>query len=86
MEPIYPLYEDDYDDEDDDLFMYIQAATRLTSSAMEAQLLKPGATADETADQVMLFFETAFRRIRDLSEEDDDFLDTVEENGEIEPL
>ena len=86
MEPIYPLYEDDFDD-GDTLFMSIQAATRLTSAAMASQLLKAGSTTEETAENVMLFFDIAFRRIRDLAEEDeDDYLDHVEEDGEIEPL
>lgn len=89
MEPIYPLYEDDYDDDDldDNLELCIQAATHLTTAAMQSQLLKAGASTEETAEQVMLFFDIAYRRIRDLAEEDDDdFIDQIEEDGEIEPL
>ena len=88
MEPLYPLYDDDdYDEMEDNVPLCIQAATQLTSAAMGSQLLKAGASTEETAEQVMLFFDIAFRRIRDLAEEDDDdFMDQVEENGEIEPL
>lgn len=87
MEPIYPLYEeDDYDEVSDTQYLGIQAATRLTSAAMQAQLLKAGVSTEETAEQVMLFFDIAYRRIRDLAEEDDDYIDQVEENGDIEPL
>jgi hypothetical protein len=87
MEPIYSMYEDDYDDLDDSLSLLIQAATQLTTAAMQSQLLQPGGSTEETAEQVMLFFDIAFRRIRDLSEEDDEeFLNGLEDDGEIEPL
>ena len=85
MDPIFPEY--DYEEEDlRDL--YLQAATRLTCSAMEAKLLtaSEGEATEETAENVLLFFEMAYRRIRTVAEDDDDYLDEVEENGENEPM
>lgn len=86
MEPLYPLYDDDFADTDD-IQLCIQTATKLTASAMALQMIKPASSTEETAEQVMLFFDVVYRRVRDLTQEDeDDFLDQVEENGEIEPL
>jgi hypothetical protein len=86
MEPLYPMYDDDYDDSDL-VYTSIQAATRLTSAAMAAGLIKAAPSTEETADQVMSFFDTAFRRIRDLGEEEDEeYLNGAEDDGEIEPL
>lgn len=88
MEPIYPLYEEDFDDDMNEYVpLCIQAATHLTTAAMQSQLVKEGGSTEETAEQVMLFFDIAFRRIRDLTEEDDeDYLNGMEEDGDIEPL
>ncbi|MBW3622829.1 MAG: hypothetical protein KY468_05400 [Armatimonadetes bacterium] len=86
MEPMYSMFDEEYEEMDEAQHLSIQAATQLTSAAMASQLLKSGSSTEETAEQVMLFFDIAYRRIRDLAEEDDDYLDTIEENGEIEPL
>jgi hypothetical protein len=84
MEPIYPEYEMDYDEEDH-RELYIQAATRLTCSAIEAEYFKKSDSVEESAEGIMLFFEVAYRRIRQVAEEeDDDYLEEVEENGDHE--
>jgi hypothetical protein len=83
MEPIYSEYEMDYDEEDH-RELYLQAATRLTRSAIKAGLFTKGATVEKSAEDVMLFFEVAFRRIRQVAEEEDDYLEEVEENGDHE--
>jgi len=86
MEPTYPLYEAEYEDEDDLRDVYLQAATRLTCAAIQGQLIKAGSTAEETSEGVLHFFEAAFRRIREVAEEDPDYLDEVEEDGEDQTL
>lgn len=86
MEPTYPLYETEYEDEDDLRDLYVQAATRLTCAAIQAQLLKAGSTAEETSENVLHFFESAFRRIREVAEEESEYLDDVEEDGEDQSL
>jgi len=87
MEPIFS--DMDYDEDLRDLF--VQAATRITCSAIEAKLLHERTPAEETAENVLLFFETAFRRIQEVAEEDyleedDSYLEEETENGESEPI
>jgi hypothetical protein len=84
MDPVFPSL--DYDDDLRDL--YVQAATRLTCSAIKSQMIQSGGNVEETAENVLLFFEIAFRRIQEVAEEgdflDDDFLDEKTENGDAE--
>jgi hypothetical protein len=75
-----------YEDDGSDRYLYVQSATQLTNAAIEAGLIQGGATPEETAENVLYFFEMAFRRIQDLTEEETDYLEEVEGNGENEPL
>lgn len=67
--------------------LFVEAATRLTCSAMEAKLIPEGKSLEETTESILHFFEVAFHRVEEVFEEEfdeyieEEYLDEEPRNG-----